>query len=280
MEIIKRTNTNKIIDFNGRSFVFDGNSKIMGIINLTPDSFSDGGDFTNPDNALKQAIQMENEGAHILDIGAESSRPGHEIISTEDEIRRLSFSLEKIINVTNIPISIDTWKNEVAEYALNLGASIINDIYGLKKDKKLAATIAKYNAGVIIMHNNDNRTYNNGLIPEIIKSLKESIDIALISGISKDKIIIDPGIGFAKDPEQNIEVMKNLFQLTKLGYPLLLGVSRKSVIGSVINVPPKERLPATIASTVMGIIQGYEIFRVHDVKENLQAAIFTDKIIN
>ncbi|NCC80986.1 MAG: dihydropteroate synthase [Clostridia bacterium] len=279
MEINKRSAIKRVIEAKGRTLILDGGSKIMGIINLTPDSFSDGGEYNSIESALNQGIQMEKDGAHILDIGAESSRPGHEPVSTEEEIKRLHDPLELILANTTIPVSIDTWKHEVAEFALEKGASIINDIYGLKRDPLLAPVIAKHNAGIVIMHNNENKEYPEGLLYEIKKSLIESIEIALSAGISKDKIILDPGIGFAKDPEQNIKVMNNLFQLKELGYPLLLGVSRKSVIGSVVNVPPKDRLPGTIASTVLGILQGFDIFRVHDVKENLQAAVFTDKII-
>lgn len=279
MEINKRSAIKRVIEAKGRTLILDGGSKIMGIINLTPDSFSDGGEYNSVESALNQGIQMEKDGAHILDIGAESSRPGHESVSTEEEIKRLKDPLELILANTTIPVSIDTWKHEVAEFALEKGASIINDIYGLKRDPLLAPVIAKHNAGIVIMHNNENKEYPEGLLYEIKKSLIESIEIALSAGISKDKIILDPGIGFAKDPEQNIKVMNNLFQLKELGYPLLLGVSRKSVIGSVVNVPPKDRLPGTIASTVLGILQGFDIFRVHDVKENLQAAVFTDKII-
>ena len=279
MEINKRSAIKRVIEAKGRTLILDGGSKIMGIINLTPDSFSDGGEYNSIESALNQGIQMEKDGAHILDIGAESSRPGHEPVSTEEEIKRLHDPLELILANTTIPVSIDTWKHEVAEFALEKGASVINDIYGLKRDPLLAPVIAKHNAGIVIMHNNENKEYPEGLLYEIKKSLIESIEIALSAGISKDKIILDPGIGFAKDPEQNIKVMNNLFQLKELGYPLLLGVSRKSVIGSVVNVPPKDRLPGTIASTVLGILQGFDIFRVHDVKENLQAAVFTDKII-
>lgn len=279
MEINKRSAIKRVIEAKGRTLILDGRSKIMGIINLTPDSFSDGGEYNSIESALNQGIQMEKDGAHILDIGAESSRPGHEPVSTEEEIKRLHDPLELILANTTIPVSIDTWKHEVAEFALEKGASVINDIYGLKRDPLLAPVIAKHNAGIVIMHNNENKEYPEGLLYEIKKSLIESIEIALSAGISKDKIILDPGIGFAKDPEQNIKVMNNLFQLKELGYPLLLGVSRKSVIGSVVNVPPKDRLPGTIASTVLGILQGFDIFRVHDVKENLQAAVFTDKII-
>lgn len=279
MEINKRSAIKRVIEAKGRTLTLDGGSKIMGIINLTPDSFSDGGEYNSIESALNQGIQMEKDGAHILDIGAESSRPGHEPVSTEEEIKRLKDPLELILANTTIPVSIDTWKHEVADFALEKGASIINDIYGLKRDQLLAPVIAKHNAGIVIMHNNENKEYPEGLLYEIKKSLIESIEIALSAGISKDKIILDPGIGFAKDPEQNIKVMNNLFQLKELGYPLLLGVSRKSVIGSVVNVPPKDRLPGTIASTVLGILQGFDIFRVHDVKENLQAAVFTDKII-
>lgn len=279
MKILKRDKQEKIIEYNSRSLLLDGKSKIMGIINLTPDSFSDGNEFMKAEKAIEQALLMEKQGAHLLDIGAESSRPGHEIISANEEIKRLSNSLVGILKEVSIPISIDTWKHEVADFALSKGASIINDIYGLKKDPKLASIIAKYNAGLIIMHNKENNKYPTGLINEISESLMESVDIALKAGISKDKIILDPGIGFAKNPEQNIDVIKNLYKLKDLGFPLLLGVSRKSVIGSIVSVPPKERLPGTIASTVLGIVQGYEIFRVHDVKENLQAAKFADIIL-
>lgn len=279
MKIINTKNSIRSINCHGRKLVLGDCSKIMGIINLTPDSFSDGGDWAAPSDALKQAISMEKAGAHILDIGAESSRPGHLIISVEEEIKRLLPALEEIIKNTIIPISIDTWKSEVAEAALKKGANIINDIYGLKKDQKLAKVIAHYDAGVIIMHNQKSQNYPRGLITEIEGSLKESITIAIEAGIDKNKIILDPGIGFAKSPEQNIQLMNELSELKKLGFPLLLGASRKSLIGSVFNVPPKDRLPGTIATTVLGIIQGYEIFRVHDVAENLQAAIFTDAVL-
>lgn len=279
MKITNRSETIKNINLNGRVLTLDGSSKIMGIINLTPDSFSDGGDFINPQNALSQAVQMESDGAHILDLGAESSRPGHFEISAEEEIQRLKEPLQLIIKNTKIPLSVDTWKSEVADFALKNGASIINDIYGLKKDISLAKTIASYDAGVIIMHNKSDREYTSGIMKSITDSLLESIDTALEAGISKDKIILDPGIGFAKDSEQNIKVLNNLFLLKELGFPLLLGVSRKSVIAAVSSAPPKERLGGTIASTVLGIIQGFEIFRVHDVKENLQAALFTDRIL-
>ena len=279
MKITNRSETIKNINLNGRVLTLDGSSKIMGIINLTPDSFSDGGDFINPQNALSQAVQMESDGAHILDLGAESSRPGHFEISAEEEIQRLKEPLQLLIKNTKIPLSVDTWKSEVADFALKNGASIINDIYGLKKDISLAKTIASYDAGVIIMHNKSDREYTSGIMKSITDSLLESIDTALEAGISKDKIILDPGIGFAKDSEQNIKVLNNLFLLKELGFPLLLGVSRKSVIAAVSSAPPKERLGGTIASTVLGIIQGFEIFRVHDVKENLQAALFTDRIL-
>lgn len=279
MKITNRSETIKNINLNGRVLTLDGSSKIMGIINLTPDSFSDGGDFINPQNALSQAVQMESDGAHILDLGAESARPGHFEISAEEEIQRLKEPLQLIIKNTKIPLSVDTWKSEVADFALKNGASIINDIYGLKKDISLAKTIASYDAGVIIMHNKSDREYTSGIMKSITDSLLESIDTALEAGISKDKIILDPGIGFAKDSEQNIKVLNNLFLLKELGFPLLLGVSRKSVIAAVSSAPPKERLGGTIASTVLGIIQGFEIFRVHDVKENLQAALFTDRIL-
>ena len=252
---------------------------MIGIINLTPDSFSDGGDQFLPQKALKKALQMEQDGATILDLGAESSRPGHQIISSEEEIARLIPALKCIVSQTTAVLSVDTWKHDVASAALSEGANIINDIYGLKKDPLLAETIASYDAGVIIMHNQDHKDYPEGIPSQIVSSLQESIDIALRAGIDKNKILLDPGIGFGKTPDQNITLMGQLSELSVLGYPLLLGASRKSMIGSIVNVPPKERLPGTIAATVLGIIQGYEFFRVHDVAENRQAALFTDAVV-
>ena len=214
-----------------------------------------------------------------MDLGAESSRPGHKNISNAEEIERLAPALDLILEQTSLPLSIDTWKEEVADFALAKGASIINDIYGLKRSPGLAKLAANYNAGLIIMHNKNQAHYDGDIIHEMTDYFLESLDLAHRAGLDEKKIFLDPGIGFGKNPQQNIEVLKRLYQFKDLGYPLLLGTSRKSVIGSVVDVPPKERLPGTISTTVLGIVQGCEIFRVHDVKENLQAALFTDKIM-
>lgn len=267
-----------MVDFRGKTVCLGDSSKIMGIINLTPDSFSDGGDFFSPEAALHQALEMEKAGADFLDLGAESARPGHIQITADEEIARLIPALSRILSESNLPISVDTWKSQVAEVALQTGAHLINDIYGLRRDPKLASVIARHKAGVIIMHNQDTKDYPQGLTSTILNFFKESIRIALEAGIQKERIILDPGIGFAKTPEQNLKLMGELSQFTALGFPLLLGASRKSLIGAVIPAPPKERLPATIATTVLGITQGFQIFRVHDVAENLQAARFTDAV--
>lgn len=279
MEIIKRKEKKEILNLNGRQLILDGKSKIMGILNLTPDSFSDGGDFFDSQKALEQAKKMVAEGAHLLDLGAESSRAGHKIISPAEEIERLAPGLQMILEATTLPISIDTWKHQVADFALKQGASIINDIYGLQKDPKLAPLVAEHQAGLIIMHNKENNHYEGKMLDEMKEYFLKSLDLADKAGIDPKKIFLDPGIGFGKNPQQNIEVLRNLHFFKELGYPLLLAASRKSVIGSVVNLPAKERLPGTISTTVLGIMQGVEIFRVHDVAANLQAALFTDKIM-
>lgn len=279
MKIIKREQKKISLDLNGRQLILDGKSKMMGIINLTPDSFSDGGDFFDPHKALEEAKKMVAEGAHLLDLGAESSRPGHKIISAQEEIERLTPGLQMILENTELPISVDTWKHQVADFALSQGASIINDIYGLQKDPKLADLVADHQAGLIIMHNKENNHYNGDMLEEMKAYFFRSLNIADKAGIDPKKIFLDPGIGFGKNTQQNLEVLKNLHHFKELGYPLLLAASRKSVIGSVVNLPAKERLPGTISTTVLGILQGAEIFRVHDVAENLQAALFTDRIM-
>ena len=259
-------------------FDYGKRTYIMGILNVTPDSFSDGGNFNNIDTAVNHAKEMINDGADIIDLGGESTRPGHTYVDSQEEKRRILPVIKKLKEEIQVPISVDTYKADVAEASLELGVEMINDIWGLTKDKNMANVIAKYDAYVCIMHNQDTTEYNKDIMESIKDFLQESIDLALKSGIRKEKIVLDPGIGFGKTFEQNLEVLKRLDEIKTLGYPVLLGTSRKSVIGNVLNVEPKERLEGTIATTVLGIRDGVDIVRVHDVKENLKAAKMADAI--
>lgn len=251
---------------------------IMGILNVTPDSFSDGGQFDTLDLALKRARAMIAEGADLLDIGGESTRPGFSVVSEEEEIKRVVPLIEHLVKETKIPISIDTTKASVAQAALEAGACMVNDIWGLKKDPELAKVIARYQVPCCIMHNRDNKIYGD-FMKDLIKDLEESVKIALAAGISREMIILDPGIGFAKTLEHNLEVMKHLEEIKALGYPVLLGTSRKSMIGLTLNLPVNQRVEGTLATTVLGIMKGCDFVRVHDVLENKRAAMMTDAII-
>ena len=259
-------------------FDYGKRTYIMGILNVSPDSFSDGGNFNNIDTAVNHAKEMINDGADIIDLGGESTRPGHTYVDSQEEKRRILPVIKKLKEEIQVPISVDTYKADVAEASLELGVEMINDIWGLTKDKNMANVIAKYDAYVCIMHNQDTTEYNKDIMEAIKEFLQNSIDLALKSGIKKEKIVLDPGIGFGKTFEQNLEVLKRLDEIKTLGYPVLLGTSRKSVIGNVLNVEPKERLEGTIATTVLGIRDGVDIVRVHDVKENLKAAKMADAI--
>lgn len=268
----------KSIDLRGKKLPLGDRTLIMGILNVTPDSFSDGGKYLDPGKALTQAVRMTAEGADIIDIGGESTRPGYQGITAEEEWARLESVLRQLISDCPLPVSVDTQKAEVAEKALKAGAHLINDIWGLQKDPQMAETIAGYKASVVLMHNKDNTEYSD-IMGEILAYLSRSIEIALKHGIDEDKIIIDPGIGFGKTWEQNVEVIRELDQLRRLGYPILLGVSRKSVIGRALNLPVNERLEPTIALGALGIAAGVDILRVHDVLENKKAALMVDQIV-
>ncbi|WP_300276100.1 dihydropteroate synthase [Peptacetobacter sp.] len=257
-------------------FKYGEKTYIMGILNVTPDSFSDGGNFNSIDKALKHAEEMVEEGADIIDIGGESTRPGHTYVDSDEEIKRVIPIIKVLKDNIKVPISIDTYKSNVAEEALKLGVEMVNDVWGLRKDKNMAKTIARYNAEVCIMHNQNGTNYEKDIMEEIKDFLNESIEIAIDAGIKKEKIVIDPGIGFGKTFEQNLEVLRRLGELKELNYPILLGTSRKSVIGNILNIEPKERVEGTIATTVLGIRDGVDIVRVHDVKENLRAAKIAD----
>lgn len=248
---------------------------IMGILNVTPDSFSDGGRYTHIEEAVARALKMVEEGATIIDIGGESTRPGHAPVSVEEEIRRVVPVIETLVRLIEVPIAIDTTKSEVAKAALDAGASMINDVWGLKYDANMASVAAEYEVPVCLMHNRKEAKYET-LITDMISDLEESLQIAFNAGVKKDKIILDPGIGFAKTLADNLEVMKALSEFKAMGYPILLGTSRKSMIGQALDLPVSERLEGTIATTVLGFIEGCSIFRVHDVLENFRALKMTE----
>lgn len=266
------------MEIGNKIFELGKQTYIMGILNVTPDSFSDGGNFNNVEKAIKHAKEMIKDGAHIIDIGGESTRPNHTPVSEEEEIHRVIPIIEALSKEIDIPISIDTYKSKVAELAIKAGASLINDVWGFKEDKNMAKVAAKYNVACCLMHNRNNKNYNN-FIEDVLNDLRESVNIALNAGVKKENIILDPGFGFAKTPEHNLQIMNELEKLQTLGYPILLGTSRKSTIGLVLDLPVNERVEGTIATTVIGIMRGCSFIRVHDVKENSRAAIMTDAII-
>ncbi|ABY41336.1 dihydropteroate synthase [Bacillus mycoides] len=251
---------------------------IMGILNVTPDSFSDGGSYNEVDAAVRHAKEMKSEGVHIIDIGGESTRPGFAKVSVEEEIKRVVPMIQAVSKEVKLPISIDTYKAEVAKQAIEAGAHIINDIWGAKAEPGIAEVAAYYDVPIILMHNRDNMNYRN-LMADMIADLYESIKIAKDAGVRDENIILDPGIGFAKTPEQNLEAMRNLEQLNVLGYPVLLGTSRKSFIGHVLDLPVEERLEGTGATVCLGIEKGCEFIRVHDVKEMARMAKMMDAMI-
>lgn len=251
---------------------------IMGILNVTPDSFSDGGRYQSMDAALFHAQEMVEEGADILDVGGESTRPGHVMISEDEEICRTAPIIEKLKENFDVPISIDTYKSRVAEAGLSAGAVLVNDVWGLKYDQDMAALIAGHDASCCLMHNRREAAYTD-LVAEVCADLEESVRLGKGAGIREDKIMLDPGIGFGKTYEMNLAMINRLSELKSLGYPLLLGTSRKSVIGLTLDLPPEERLEGTLVTTVMAVMSGCSFVRVHDVKENLRAVRMTEAII-
>jgi len=251
---------------------------IMGILNVTPDSFSDGGNYDEVEAAVRHAKEMVIDGAHIIDIGGESTRPGFAKVSEEEELRRILPVVRAVSQAVDVPISIDTYKAEVAKQAIEAGAHIINDIWGAKAEPEIAKVAAHYDVPIILMHNRDNTNYRN-FMADMIADLYESITIAKRAGVRDENIILDPGIGFAKTFEQNLEAMRNLEQLKVLGYPLLLGTSRKSFIGHALDLPVEERLEGTGATVCLGIQKGCEIVRVHDVKEMSRMAKMMDAML-
>lgn len=262
----------------GHKFDTERHTYIMGILNVTPDSFSDGGRYNNLDAAVRHAEEMIADGADILDVGGESTRPGHEQISEEEEIYRVAPVIERLTAEFDVPVSIDTYKAAVARAALDAGAALVNDIWGLKYDEKMAGVISEYQAACCLMHNRENPEYVD-FVQAVVNDLEESVDLARRAGIAVDKIILDPGVGFGKTYEMNLEIIRELGSLRRLGYPVLLGTSRKSVIGLTLDLPASQREEGTLVTTVMGIINGCAFVRVHDVRGNKRAIQMAEAIL-
>lgn len=269
-----------------KEFDTKSNVYVMGILNFTPDSFSDGSKYNTLDKALIQVERMINEGADIIDVGGESTRPGHIQISEEEEIDRVVPLIKAIKDRFDIPVSIDTYKANVAVEAFKAGADLLNDIWGLLYEKniidgenKLAKYAKDYNVAVCLMHNDIEQMRENNM-DIVIDRLQKSVDEALKYGINKDKIMLDPGIGFVKSYENNLYVMKHMEKLNQLGYPILLGTSRKSMIGLATGEDVNNRVAGTVATTVLGVEKGATFVRVHDVRENVQAIKMTKAIMN
>jgi dihydropteroate synthase len=260
----------KSVRIGSRNLSIGERTYIMGILNVTPDSFSDGGSHNRLEDAKAFARQMMQEGADIIDVGGESTRPGYIKISDEEEIQRIVPVIEAIRQESDIPISIDTYKSKVARAACLIGADMINDIWGLKYDPDMAGVAYETGAAVCLMHNRKEPDYRN-FLNDVLSDLQESIRIAKQAGIPMDKMIVDPGIGFAKTYEMNLRLLKHLEILKELGLPILLGASRKSVIGLTLKEPADQRLEGTIATSVIAVMKGCDFVRVHDVKQNLRA---------
>jgi dihydropteroate synthase len=262
----------------GEALEWGRRTYVMGVINVTPDSFSGDGLGSDIQATVELALRFEEEGADMIDIGAESTRPGSSPISVDEELARLVPALEAIVGRVRVPLSVDTYKSEVARHALESGALIVNDVWGLKVDAKIADVAAEFGASLVIMHNQKTRKYRD-LLPDINGSLSRSIEIARQAGVSNEQIIIDPGIGFGKTAEHNLHVLRNLSEFRRLGHPILVGTSRKSTIGLVLGLAEDQRLEGTAATVALSIAGGADIVRVHDVKEMVRVCRMSDAIM-
>lgn len=251
---------------------------IIGILNVTPDSFSDGGKYNDIEKAVLHVKQMVEDGADIIDLGGESTRPGYKMVSVQEEIERVVPFIEAISKEVPVPISIDTYKADVAKAALEAGAHIINDIWGAKYDSNMASVAASSQVPIILMHNRKTIDYGH-FYRDVVNDLFESIGIVKAAGVTDEQIILDPGIGFAKDLQLNIEMMRHLDKLVEIGYPVLLGTSKKSLIGQTLDLPVEERMEGTGATVCYGIQQGCQIIRIHDVKEMSRMAKMMDILL-
>ena len=273
-----RETEEKHIMIGGKPFLRQGKTYVMGILNVTPDSFSDGGRYCRTEDALRRAEEMTREGADVIDIGGESTRPGYSQITVQEEIRRIVPVVKAVRARFDVPVSLDTCKAEVARAGLEAGADMINDIWGLKHDDKMAGVIADSGRPCCLMHNRRDPVYGD-FLQDMMGDLRETLALAEKAGIKKGNILLDPGIGFAKSYEQNLLAIKNLERLKELGCPVLLGCSRKSVIGLTLDLPVEDRLEGTIATTVLAVTKGCMFVRVHDIKENVRAVRMTEAVL-
>ena len=262
----------------GKEFDTKHHTYIMGILNVTPDSFSDGGKYNDSDEAIRHAEEMIRDGADLIDVGGESTRPGHIQVTDEEEIRRVVPVIRALKSRFDIPVSVDTYKSRVAQAALDAGADLVNDIWGLKYDPEMAGVIAKSGAACCLMHNRTEAVYQEYLT-DFLSDMRECVRLAEEAGIPKDKIILDPGVGFGKTYEMNMEIISRLEILHELGLPVLLGTSRKSVIGLTLDLPPQEREEGTLVTTVWAVQKRCAFVRVHDVKKNRRAIQMAEALI-
>jgi dihydropteroate synthase len=261
-----------------KDFQTSGHTYVMGILNVTPDSFSDGGKWNQLDKALFHVEEMLKDGMDIVDIGGESTRPGYTLLSDQEEIDRIVPAIEAVRARFDVPISLDTYKSQVAQAGLAAGADLINDIWGLKYDPQLAQVIAKAGVPCCLMHNRKEPDYNDYL-PDLVADLRETLNLAQAAGIAKEQIILDPGVGFGKTYENNLDIIHHLEVLDPLGCPVLLGTSRKSVVGLTLDLPADQRVEGTLVTTVFAVLKGCMFVRVHDVKENARAIRMAESIL-
>ncbi len=267
-----------IAGIGSRVFEWGSRTYVMGIVNTTPDSFSGDGLGADPDAAVAQGLRMVAEGADMLDVGGESTRPGHEPISVADEIARTETVVRLLASDSGVPVSIDTYKQEVAEFAQAAGATILNDIWGLTRSPRIAELAARHGCALVLMHNQDGTEYAGDLMAEIKRFLGVAVERAVAAGVPREKVIVDPGIGFGKNADQNWEVMRRFDELRKLGQPILVGTSRKSFLGKLLDLPVEDRLEGTISTNVAAVLRGADIVRVHDVRAVSRAVRAADRM--
>jgi len=267
-----------IAEIGGKRFDWGSRTYVMGIVNVTPDSFSGDGLGTDAGAAVAQGMRMVEQGADLLDVGGESTRPGHVPVSVAEEISRTESVVRRLARDSGVPVSIDTYKTEVAESGVAAGATILNDIWGLTRSPAIAELAARHRSGLVLMHNQDGTEYARDLMEEIKAFLSEAVARARSAGVPSERIIVDPGIGFGKTADQNWEVMRRFDELKELGQPILVGTSRKSFIGKLLDLPVDDRLEGTMATVVAAVLRGADIVRVHDVKQMTRAVRAADRI--
>ena len=267
-----------IADIGGRQFAWGSRTYVMGIVNVTPDSFSGDGLGDDRAAAVAQGLRMVQEGADMVDVGGESTRPGHVPINVAEEISRTEDVVRRLSRESRVPVSIDTYKLEVAEAAVAAGATMLNDVWGLTRSPAMAELAARNGCALVLMHNQDGTEYTGDLMEEIKRFLRASVAIATQAGVPPERIMIDPGIGFGKTAEQNWEVMRRLHELRDLGQPVLIGTSRKSFIGKLLDLPVTERMEGTAATVTAAILRGADIVRVHDVREMMRVVRVADRM--